>query len=315
VIWEDMPCRLTNLNMHGLEISYAPGRAVEVFAARHSHKKSAFLMARYTKVAAMNLEVRRLRAAGSNRERKPVKRLALLPAQERIRAGLLIQFRTNAGGFKATELMTVLELREDQMVVERPGGIRALVNYNYSQNYDVYDRRELDLERGDRIRLTRNNGDDALKSGLRRDRRFIVKSVLPDGTAFLDGGRVLPPKAGHWEYGFCLGFGDKKPRRGLVVCDFEDISLMNTYGWLRPGIELVICAADPAEAEQALDGILAKSRMVRHCAGTDEVSVDLAMATFGYKAGVEAAPMDNDVATKAPADDTMTKPEPSNLEI
>jgi hypothetical protein len=205
VIWENMTDRQANGRLHGLDVSFSVGKAVEVFAAKLSHKKSAFLIASFKGHADLNAEVRRLRAAGSKRERKAVHRLALVEAKEFIRPGLLMQFERNAGGFKATELMTILAVEEDRIVVERPGGIRAIVSYGYSKNYRQYQAAQLELERGDRIRLTRNNGADAVKTGLRRDRRFTVKRVTPEGTVLLDGGRVLPPEAGHWEYGFCIG--------------------------------------------------------------------------------------------------------------
>jgi hypothetical protein len=293
VLWQAKPQPLTPSLVHDLNLSFGVGKAVEVFAAQHAHERSSYLLARGRELAAKNLEVRRLRSSRSKPDRSAVKRLALVrpDVTEEMQPGMLIQFEANAGGFRSTELLTVLELGDDQVKVARPGDLQAWVStHHYYQKYKVYTAQQLELERGDRIRITRNNGRDAVKSGLRRDRYFVVESVAPDGAAHLGGGVVLPPDAGHWEYGFCRDFADRPLKQGLVVCEAEDLPRLQSQGWLHPGLKIVVCAADRALAERAMDLVLYRRSASRRLPGTDEISRDLALAAVGYRPEVSEAP-------------------------
>lgn len=255
VLWQDKAMSTAGTGFHGLNLTLQPRSAVEVFVDRYSHQRSAYLVATADDIPARTTEIRRKRqerlTSGENH------RHVLVPTLDELQPGMIVQFERNTGGFKASEPMKIVSVGEEQMLVDRPGGIQAFVNYGLYLAYRVYHARTLPLRRGDRIRLTRNIGTDAIRQGLRKDRQFVVRSVAPDGTAYLSGSRVLTPEAGHWEYAYCLPLEGEPPKSGTIVCDAVDLPRLAQRGWLRRGIKIVACAADEKSGARILETVLA----------------------------------------------------------
>lgn len=280
VIWQQMPQRFDSLPTRGLDIAFSSGKAVEVFAGQHAQKKSAYLLVSDAVVGEMNLEIRRLRAAKAKRGHdEKVKRLAFV--QDVLHPGAVVQLDRNSCGLRSTEVLEVLEVGVVHFRAKRPCGLHADVPMDV-RGYRAYRSIQMELARGDRIRLTRNNGGNVGASGLRAGRRFIVNAVAADGRAYLSGGRVLPKNAGHWEYDYCLSPSRGTLKAGLVVCDAKDVDLLLTCSCLRPGIKAVVCAPAKAQAEQALSLVLSQLPVVQCRATTEEISLGLATATFGF---------------------------------
>ena len=103
---------------------------------------------------------------------------------------------------------------------------------------------------GERIRLTRET-IAADESRLRAGQHLVVRSVRADGSAVLRNGKVLPPEAGHWTYGYCVSVDDPPSPARVLVCDAGDLSRAVQAGWVTCG-RLVVCAADASTARQAI---------------------------------------------------------------
>jgi len=242
-------------------ISFAAGTACEIFAGSFTNHKSAYLLTAEARLKASNLEIRQWRRlAAVKPNQKGVKRLALVPTAEPLRPGLCVQFNRNTGGIMASETMTVLKVMGEGIQVQRAHGLQAFIPVAQLGRLTVFDPQEMELVRGDRIRLTRNNGPKPMKSGLRSGRHFEVHVVKPDGTVCLNDARTLPAEAGHWEYGFCAAIEGPKLRAGRVVCDAADLPLVASWGWLESKLHVVVCAATASEAQAALNAVISPVR-------------------------------------------------------
>jgi hypothetical protein len=264
---------------YGLKVSFVEGQAVEVFTTVYSRRPLSYLLVHHAELGSSTSKVRRLRAEAAKQLLPDIQRLCLLPTGANPRPGLMAQFGCNTGGILATETLKILRAEADALVVERPSGLQALVPREQWEALAIYQPVPMALTPGDRIRLTRNNGFNPKKTGLRDGRHFIVRTVDDDGTAHLNGGRTLPPVAGHWDYDFCVPVEDGPPASPCqVVCEVDDLPLLALHGWLKRKGKVVVCAASREQAEQALR-LAMKGRCGDRCLpGTDQIGYALGMA-------------------------------------
>lgn len=255
----------------GLDVSFCEGAALSIFVSAHSHRPNCHLLVNGDDYERLTNQVRELRASST-----AAKHVLLAPAGKSPQPGLLAQFARNTGGIHATETLKILRLDAGQMVVERPSGLLAFVPREQWGDLTVYQPVDASLAAGDRIRLTRNIGPRAQANGLRGGRSFVVRAVADDGTAYLNGGRVLPPEAGHWDYDFCRIIEDGPPAGPcLALCSAADLPWVARHGWLRPRVKIIVCAATEARAEQVLREVIA-GRSEACLPDTDEIGLKLA---------------------------------------
>jgi conjugative relaxase-like TrwC/TraI family protein len=122
---------------------------------------------------------------------------------ENYRDGLMVQFNQNAAGIRRGALFRVAGL-------DGNGGVRVLdatgressLPLEHASRFQVFETREINLGRGDRIRITRN-GTSADRRRLNNGDVFTVAGFSRDGKILLNTGAVLKPDHGHLTHGYC----------------------------------------------------------------------------------------------------------------
>jgi conjugative relaxase-like TrwC/TraI family protein len=122
---------------------------------------------------------------------------------ENYREGLVIQFHQNASGIRRGALFRVMG-QDDR------GGLRVLdatgremtLPLEQASRLQVFEEREINLGRGDRIRITRNGKSEDGRR-LNNGDVFSVAGFRHDGKILLNTGAVLDRNHGHLTHGYC----------------------------------------------------------------------------------------------------------------
>ena len=234
-----------------LELRFGKGSAADVAGYSNLQKAGALLLCPTESVSSRTELIRRRRAA-AGAKKKELLRHALRQVDGPPRQGLVVQLRRRRGCLRCTEPLVVEEVTPAGIIVSRPrfGGLRALVEAPAIHELICFKPEPRPVARGERIRLTRET-IAADGSRLRAGRHLVVKSVRADGSAVLRKGKVLPPEAGHWTYGYCASLDDKPSPARVLVCEAEELPRAVRAGWTTCG-RLVVCAAEISLARQAI---------------------------------------------------------------
>ena len=146
--------------------------------------------------------------------------------------GDVVRFNQNAkGGFRIGETAAVAGKDEaGNVIVERNGGKRVLLPLQSARLFDVYERREIGLAKGDRIRIARNGTTANGKSQLVNGSLHTVASFDRSGNIVLDNGQAVPKEYGHIAHGYCAtshASQGKTVDRVLVACGPESFGAAN----------------------------------------------------------------------------------------
>lgn len=117
--------------------------------------------------------------------------------------GDVVQFHQNVkGGFRKGEAVVVLG-RDDRgnVRVRRGRHEPASLPLDQAKHFDVYERRDLSLAIGDRVRITRN-GTTADGQRLLNGSLHTVTGFTPAGDVRLDGSKVVGREFGHLTHGY-----------------------------------------------------------------------------------------------------------------
>ncbi len=119
--------------------------------------------------------------------------------------GDAVRFHQNVrGGFKKGEAVAVVGRDEQgQVLVSRGKGEAVPLPLSAARNFDVYERRELHLAAGDRIRITRNGTTASGKNKLLNGSLHTVAGFNRRGDIRLDNGEVVAKDFGHLAHGYC----------------------------------------------------------------------------------------------------------------
>jgi conjugative relaxase-like TrwC/TraI family protein len=112
----------------------------------------------------------------------------------------VVQFNQNARGFRRGSAWIVREARDGKVRLVNEAGATASLPLKEARKFEVFERAEIALSKGDRVRITRN-GFDARKKRLNNGQTLEVVSVSKTGRIALRG------VGGKGEYELDQGFG------------------------------------------------------------------------------------------------------------
>jgi hypothetical protein len=120
-------------------------------------------------------------------------------------AGDVIRFYQNVrGGFRSGETLTVVGHDEQgRVLAKRQRGQPLVVPLEQARHFDVYERRELKLASGDRIRITRNGMTADGAGRLLNGSLQTVAGFDRYGNIVLMNGQVVAKDFGHLAHGYC----------------------------------------------------------------------------------------------------------------
>jgi ATP-dependent exoDNAse (exonuclease V) alpha subunit len=190
---------------------------------------------------------------------------AVAGTRKRMGAGL----RETQGGFKRGDAAVVIGQENGEVVVQRQDGLRAALDLDRADRFQVYDTRELAIAKGERIRVTRNGYAKAEAQVARTSRRlgirekaqrlnngdvFSVDGFTAAGDIRLNNGAVLPRDYGHITHGYVdtsHSSQGKTVDRVFVAVGDESLKAANRAQWyvsVSRGREAVKVYTDDAAA-------------------------------------------------------------------
>ncbi len=120
--------------------------------------------------------------------------------------GQIVQFNQNTPGFNRGSIWSVESIDEKAIHVQNTNGEIKQLPTVKSSAYDVYKKSELNLSKGDRVRITRN-GFDADKKRLNNGQTLEVASVSKNGKIVLRNDNntyTLDKNFGHITHAHCI---------------------------------------------------------------------------------------------------------------
>lgn len=123
---------------------------------------------------------------------------------ENYREGLVVQFNQNTKGIIRGELFHVAGRNSsDQIELVGKAGRKVLLPLNEAKKFQVYEERQINLAKGDQIRITAN-GKTADGRRISNGNVFKIEEIGKDGQIVLNTGARLNPEQGlHIAYGYC----------------------------------------------------------------------------------------------------------------
>jgi len=116
--------------------------------------------------------------------------------------GQFIQFVQNAKGFKRGDRVEVLAADKDGIYVQQKDGSPALLDYGNEDRFNVYMQKEIELAKGDKIRITQN-GLTHDKKRLNNGSLYEVKAIdKRNGKLTLNNGWVVSNDFGNLTHGY-----------------------------------------------------------------------------------------------------------------
>ena len=111
--------------------------------------------------------------------------------------------KISVGGFQKGEAVMVTGRDENGQVMVASGRSKPIpLSLGRAKDFEVYERRELKLTAGDRIRITRNREAEGGKSRLANGSLHTVDGFNKSGDIRLDNGQVIPKDWGHISHGY-----------------------------------------------------------------------------------------------------------------
>ena len=155
------------------------------------------------------------RIVGKERQFTSLSSLSLTEAQRgdkaNYRPGDVVQFVQNARGYTRGERMTVKEVGEKGVIVERPDGRVEPLSLQQAKRFQLYQPNELALARGDKIRITQNGfsaetrrGGKTAKSRLDNGDIFEVSGFTREGDIKLSNGFEVHKDYGGITHGYVV---------------------------------------------------------------------------------------------------------------
>jgi conjugative relaxase-like TrwC/TraI family protein len=118
-------------------------------------------------------------------------------------SGDVVRFQQNVkGGFKKGEAVSVVGRDKDGVRVKRSRGRPVSLPLEEARHFDLYEKRDLPLAAGDRIRITQN-GTTADGGRLFNGSLHTVEGFDRCGNILLEGGKVVSRDYGHLTHGYC----------------------------------------------------------------------------------------------------------------
>jgi conjugative relaxase-like TrwC/TraI family protein len=149
---------------------------------------------------------------------------------ENYHAGLVVQFHQNVHGIHRGDVFRVTGLDEKGgVLMTGTNGVGKNLPLNEAKRFQVFEEREINLARHDRIRITRN-GKSADGRRLNNGNVFTVERFTAGGKIVLNTGAVLETTHGHFTYGYCQTSHSSQSRsvRDVLVAQSADSFLASS---------------------------------------------------------------------------------------
>jgi len=115
--------------------------------------------------------------------------------------GDVVEFHARGkGGFKPGDRASVLEIRNNQVLVSK-NGTNATLPLDSSKSFSVYRPITQSFSRGDLVKITRNRRAKPGQQRLANGNRYKIDSITEQGTILLSNGLKIEPSWGHFEHG------------------------------------------------------------------------------------------------------------------
>jgi ATP-dependent exoDNAse (exonuclease V) alpha subunit len=151
--------------------------------------------------------------------------------------GMVVEFNQNAKGYAKGEKSVVAQ-DDGGLYLLKTDGSRTPVPVNQAKRFDVFRTREIELAKGDRIRITKNGEArvDGQKKGTRVNNGdiFTVEGFTKEGDIHLEKGRLLPRDWGHMSLGYVdtsYSSQGKTVDRVFIAAGNESLPAANQQQW------------------------------------------------------------------------------------
>ena len=192
--------------------------------------------------------------------------------------GMVVQFHQNVKGIKRGELFRVAGRDEKGEVLIENASRKLALPLKEAGRFRVFEERQIELARGDRIRITQN-GWSADGRRLNNGYVFTVAGFSRDGKIILSTGATLNPKHGHFTYGYCetSHSTQSKSVRDVLVAQSADSFLASSreqfYVSVSRGKETIRIYTDNRRELEAAVGISSTRRAGIELAGFTKAEV------------------------------------------
>jgi conjugative relaxase-like TrwC/TraI family protein len=188
----------------------------EDYAAAVEAKESVLVVSPTHKEAAQATEaireqLRRMGRLGPQQEERIIpsfKSLGLTEAQRsdpaNYRAGLYVEFQTNAKGFQIGQRWQVAEVGEDYVGIEHREGTRANLPLDQASRYEVFRGEDLPIAVGDQIQFRKNGKSLESKNRIHNGSFNTIAGFDDAGNIILDNDMKIAPDFGHVGYGYVV---------------------------------------------------------------------------------------------------------------
>lgn len=118
--------------------------------------------------------------------------------------GLVLQFHQNAKGIKRGSLLPVVgvDAENKSVLLGLPNGTTLPLDWKATDRFQVFEKAEIALAKGDLLKITRN-GFDSKGRRISNGTVLMIKKIGPDGKLVLENGIELSSDHGHIEHGYC----------------------------------------------------------------------------------------------------------------
>ena len=117
------------------------------------------------------------------------------------REGDVVQFIQNAKGARRGERLPVAAIEDGEVWLDRQGE-RVQLPRASAKSFQVYTAEELQLSKGDTIRITQNGQTQDTKHRLNNGALYEIESFTKKGDVKLSNGWVVGRDFGHWTHGY-----------------------------------------------------------------------------------------------------------------
>lgn len=190
--------------------------------------------------------------------------------------GLVVQFHQNAKGICRGELFRVCGRNEcGEVLATAETGRQIVLPLRDAKRFLVYEERQIEIARGERLRITRN-GRTADGRRINSGDVFTVDHFTKRGDIVLTTGGVLEREHGHFRYGYCetSHSSQSKSVRDVFVAQSADSFAASSreqfYVSVSRGKSSVKIYTDDREGLQSAVGNTARRRSAVELAGFSE---------------------------------------------
>lgn len=117
--------------------------------------------------------------------------------------GKIIQFEQNMKGFARGERVTISDVRQEGVFVQKQDGTVAALPLERAGQFQVYEKQAIPVAVGDKIRITHNGWDNSREHRLSNGSIHEVKAIHKNEIELKNGAKISTD-FGHLSHGYCV---------------------------------------------------------------------------------------------------------------